>query len=247
MIDSFKNIERLRYRLSNDMRKIASDNNEKSSDIKDQISNTIFATVFSAFITEVVFREPEVVYDWRTIFKLILVFVGIYILSYIAYNFLYSHILAFWKERKIHSVRTGMKVMIQIQKDFDNIACDSVLMARSYRNAFKDLPQDSASKTLRTFYYYEILHYIDVACDKTQDLINYKQYCIRTMDKAVGVDLFRVINIKNMIQELNAFLQQKFNEICYENSQKEAIEYQYNETNKKINFIVKEIEKLEEE
>lgn len=246
MIDSFKNIERLRYRLSNDMLKIANDNNEKSSDIKGQISNTIFATVFSAFITEVAFREPEVIYDWRTVIKLVLVFVGIYILSYITYNFLYSHIIAFWKERKIHTVKTGMKVMIQIQKDFDNIACDSVLMARSYRNAFRDLPNNSEYKTLRTFYYYEILHYIDVACDKTQDLINYKQYCIRTTDKAVGVDLFRVINIKNMIQELNTFLQQKFDEICYDNSQTEAIMYQYNETKKKIEFIAKEIEKLEE-
>lgn len=139
MIDSFKNFERLRYRLSNDMRELASDSKENSDSLKGQISNTVFATIFSAFITEVALKDNGNGYDFCMIMKMITVFVIIYITSYILYGFLYNKIMKIWKARKIYSINSGMDKMIQIQKDFDNIACDSILVARGYRNAYDEL------------------------------------------------------------------------------------------------------------
>ena len=158
MIDSFKNFERLRYRLSNDMRELASDSKENSDSLKGQISNTVFATIFSAFITEVALKDNGNGYDFCMIMKMITVFVIIYITSYILYGFLYNKIMKIWKARKIYSINSGMDKMIQIQKDFDNIACDSILVARGYRNAYDELENIPSNKTLKIFYYYEIMH-----------------------------------------------------------------------------------------
>ena len=91
MIDSFKNFERLRYRLSNDMRELASDSKENSDSLKGQISNTVFATIFSAFITEVALKDNGNGYDFCMIMKMITVFVIIYITSYILYIFFIFH------------------------------------------------------------------------------------------------------------------------------------------------------------
>ena len=122
MINSFKNFERLRYRLSNDMRKIAVESQENTDSLSGQIANTIFATMFSAFITEVAFRDSESGFDFSMIAKLCGVFIVVYIISYIIYNYIYKLIVKLWNGFRVHSVNTGIKKMIQIQKDFDNIA-----------------------------------------------------------------------------------------------------------------------------
>ena len=237
MIDSFKNFERLRYRLSNDMRELASDNKENSDSLKGQMSNTVFATIFSAFITEVALKDNGNGYDFCMIMKMITVFVIIYITSYILYGFLYNKIMKIWKARKIYSINSGMDKMIQIQKDFDNIACDSILVARGYRNAYDELENIPSNKTLKIFYYYEIMHYLDVSCEKTEDLIKHKENCIRTMDEAIGVDIFRVVNIKSMMEELDGFLEGEFNNLCVDEHQKVAIQYQREQLKTKIGHI----------
>ena len=89
MTDSFKNFERLRYRLSNDMREIALNTKGNSDDIRGQISNTIFATIFSAFISEVAFNDIGNKCNIRMIVLQILAFCLVYIASYITYDFFY--------------------------------------------------------------------------------------------------------------------------------------------------------------
>ena len=237
MINSFKNFERLRYRLSNDMRKIAVESQENTDSLSGQIANTIFATLFSAFITEVAFRDSESGFDFPMIAKLCGVFIVVYIISYIIYNYIYKLIVKLWNGFRVHSVNTGIKKMIQIQKDFDNIACDSILIAREYQSAFDDLEMTNENKNLRIFYYYEILHYLDTACDKTEALVKNKSDCIRTMNEATGVDIFRVINIKNMMIELDQFLDDKCSIIGDDPSQNEAVNYQHAEVKRKINNI----------
>lgn len=136
-----------------------------------------------------------------------------------------------------YSIDSSMSKKIQIQKDFDNIACDSILMARGYRNAFKELEESPENKTLKVFYYYEIMHYLDVACVKTKHLVENKESCIRTIDKAIGVDIFRVVNIEKMMQELDVFLVEEFPNICDDENQIKAVQYQQKAIKKKIEYI----------
>jgi len=237
MIDSFKNFERLRYRLSNDMREIALDTKGNADEIKGQISNTIFATIFSAFITEIAFKDNETGYNLGMIALQILIFCIIYIVSYIAYNFLYNVVVTAWNKRKVNKIDNGAETMKQIQKDFDNIACDSILVAKSYLDAFSALSNDASNKSLKTFYFYEIMHYLDTACEKTKELVQYKSECIRTTQTASGVDIFRVSNLLNIIKEIDTFLDNQFNTICNGNPQLSAIQHQHKQIKKKIEFI----------
>lgn len=131
----------------------------------------------------------------------------------------------------------GMDVMIQKQKDFDNIACDSILMAREYKDSYETIDDISENQNLRIFCYYEIMHYLDAACDKTLSVLENKNECVRTSDKATGVDIFRIINLKNMMDELRGFLDSHLEDICNKNNQSDSIKYQYGRIKKKMEDI----------
>lgn len=237
MIDSFKNFERLRYRLSNDMREIALETKGNSDEIKTQISNTIFATIFSAFITEIVFKENDNGYDFVMIAFQIFIFCFIYVVSYIIYNYLYNYLITEYNKRKVNKIDNGAETMKQIQKDFDNIACDSILVAKSYSDAFSSLSKKSSKKSLKTFYFYEIMHYLDTACEKTKELVQYKAECTRTTQTASGVDIFRVLNLLKMIKELDTFLDKNFDAICNNNPHLPDIQHQHTQIKRKIQLI----------
>lgn len=237
MIDSFKNFERLRYRLSNDMREIASCTSGNADDVKGQISNTIFATIFSAFITEIALKDNGNEYNICMLVFQIFIFCIVYIVSYIAYNYLYNIISSARKKRKVNKLDTSTTKMIQIQKDFDNIACDSILVAKSYIDAFNSLSNNASTQSLKTFYFYEVMHYLDTASEKTKELVEFKNECIRTLQTASGVDIYRVVNLKNIMREINMFLNNELNNICNGNPDKQAIQYQYNQIKDKLNYI----------
>lgn len=237
MINSYKNFERLRYRIFNDMKDIYLKNKERSDDIKVQISNTIFATIFSAFITEVAFRNIDLNKNLISTLLLIFIFVFLYIISYISYNKIFNKIILFNNKTKLGTIDTSVEKMIQIQKDFDNIACDSILLCKNYKVEFENLISDEDNRNLKIMYYYEIMHYLDTACEKTFDLVKNKNDCIRTLDKALGVDIFRVINLINIVKELETFLDINLNYVLINNNQNEAINFQLTSLKGKIRNI----------
>lgn len=101
MINSFKNFERLRYRMSNDIKELVVDSKSNSDNVKEELSNTIFSSVFSAFVTEVAFNTNSDSIDWCSIIKIIAIFILLYIVTYELYSFFYTRIKDFFKERSI--------------------------------------------------------------------------------------------------------------------------------------------------
>lgn len=238
MIESFKNFERLRYRLSNDMREIASSTKRNSNNAKNQVSNTIFATVFTSFVTEIAFKHDGNGYEIGKVLILLILFILVYIISYALYNYIYKALSNLWDAEKVHKLERGPHKIIQIQKDFDNIACDSVLVAKSYIDTYNSLQNNSSNQNLKIFYYYEVMHYLDTAAEKTEELLFYKEECIRTMRTALGVDIYRIRNLTNIMEEIQTFLDQEYHNICNNNvPEKDAIEYQYNQIKHKVNDI----------
>lgn len=244
MINSFKNFERLRYRISNDIKNLVVDNKSSNDNMREEISNTIFATIFSTFITEIVFGSSTETIEWCKIAIMIPVFIIVYVGSYLLYNFAHSKLVPFLGRRKLQIVDKSMDAMIQIQKDFDNIACDSILVAREFKSAFEkqkeneeegDIEQD---KNLNAFYLFETMHYLGTACEKTKDLVKNKQKCIRTLDEAEGVDIFRVKNIISIMQEVDKFLDDNLGVLDDYTDQEEAIEYQHKIIKGLIEYII---------
>lgn len=241
MPDSFKNFERLRYRLSNDMRQIATQG--AISDEKKQIPNTIFATIFSAFITEMAFKNESSKRNFVVILLQILSFCIIYIISYTLYNSLILKIIKFFKNWGHKKIDTSPEKMIQIQKDFDNIACDSIFAAQNYMDAFSSIYAVSNANSnisphnLMTFYFYEIMHYLDTACSKTKDLVDNKKQCIKTMDIAQGVDIYRVENIILIMDDINNFIKKYINFICVNNPEEKHLRNQHDLIKNKLECI----------
>ena len=244
MINSFKNFERLRYRMSNDIKELVVDSKRNSDNVKEELSNTIFSSVFSAFVTEVAFNTNSDSIDWCSIIKIIAIFILLYIVTYELYSFFYTRIKDFFKERKINTIDKSMDAMIKIQKDFDNIACDSILVARNYKleylrlkNSENSLKDTESNQNLMIFYYFEIMHYLMTACEKTINLVKNKKKCIKTLNESEGVDIFRVINILDIICELDDFLDDNIDVIQDYNNQEETIEYQQQQIKRLIKNI----------
>ncbi|MCM1295245.1 MAG: hypothetical protein NC311_06860 [Muribaculaceae bacterium] len=243
MINSFKNFERLRYRISNDIRELAADNKSSNDCMGEEISDTIFATVFSAFVTEVAFNGNAETMKWCAVFEKVLIFILVYISSYVVYNLLHGKWVDCLEKRKIKTVDKSMNAMIQIQKDFDNIACDSILVARDFKSAYENLKRLEENgnieedKNLKAFYLFEIMHYLGTACEKTKNLVGNKEKCIRTLNESEGVDIFRVKNIIEIMQELYIFLDSNLSMLNDYTDQKETIEYQHGIVKSLLNKI----------
>lgn len=237
MVNSFKNFERLRYRISTDIKKIVIDSKSNSEGMKEEISSTVFSTVFSAFLTEIAFNSNKDTFNGCEVIALIILFIIIYASSYYLYKLGFCRIAVFIRNRRIHTIDKDMETMIQIQKDFDNIACDSILVAKDYKLEYQRLDNNESNKNFKIFYYYEIMHYLATACEKTTDLVNNKENCIRTLSEAEGVDVFRVINIINIMQELDQFLDDNFGLLNDHNVQKDAVSYQHNQIKTMIRYI----------
>ena len=165
----------------------------------------------------------------------ILFFVFLYILSYFLYNKCFNKIIRIYNKRKHHSNDKNMEQIIQIQKDFDNIACDSILVANAYKNEFDKLTTNE--KKIKALYYFEVMHYLNTACEKTLELVENKKECIRTLEEASGVDLFRVINISEIMEELKNFLKVYYEDTCGTSTEQEAIKIQILKLEKNLNFI----------
>lgn len=237
MVNSFKNFERLRYRISTDIKKIVIDSKSNSECMKDEISTTVFSTVFSAFLTEIAFNSNKDTFNGFEVIALIILFIIVYIFSFNLYKLFFRRIAVFIRDRRIHTIDKDMDTMIQIQKDFDNIACDSILVAKDYKLEYKRLENDESNKNLKIFYYYEIMHYLATACEKTTDLVKNKEKCIRTLSESEGVDVFRVINIINIMQELDKFLDDNIGLLNGNNVQKDAVSFQHNQIKTMIRDI----------
>lgn len=218
-MNSFKNFERLRYRISNDMERLLGDKESKSDDIKKELSNTIFATVFSAFITEIAFSDNVTEFGIKNIVLNITIFVIVYVVSYWGYNKSVEKISQYILQRRIHETAPTMRDSIEIQKDFDNIACDSIIVAKEFQEEFI-----ASENNLKKFYYFEVLHYIETASEKTQKLVENRN-CIRSADNEFGVDIFRIRNAVKLMEESVEFLKENFENVCKNDKEEELIDF----------------------
>lgn len=219
MIDSYKNIERLRYRLNVDLNGIKESIDKNSSvwyeEMLIQISSAIISALAAGAITTSEFSGVKSVFvcllkkvsninvlnfilGW---FLTILVFLSIYVLIFISFEFF---IKKFKRYKKNNAVNKQSR--IDYQKEFDNIACDSIFVAIEYKTEYKEsLDNPSISDSLRTFYFYEIIHYLEKACITTRNLCMYKDEYIKTSKKANGVEIYRIHNMIELIKELLDF------------------------------------------
>lgn len=213
------------------MERLLGDKESKSDDIKKELSNTIFATVFSAFITEIAFSDNVTEFSIKNVAFNIIIFVVVYVVSYWGYNKTIEKISRYALQRRIHETNPTMRDSIEIQKDFDNIACDSIIVAKEFQEEFI-----VSKDNLKKFYYFEVLHYIEAASEKTKRLVENKS-CIRSADNEFGVDIFRIKNAVKLMEESIEFLNDNFENVCKNDKDEKLIDFRLKQVCKSIEEI----------
>lgn len=196
MFHGFKNSEYLKFEIDTkidlEMSKI------KKSTLNSYTS--VVASIFASFFSEVLlsFLQTFIIIDnpVAKCFAYLGIFVAGVIISFIVFYFLIKKITTFINDRKIY--RLGETEKHEIIERFDNVACDSVIVAQNYKKYILELNQgDSETKYLRDFYLYEIIHYLNKATGITIALLSEEDSCVTTENDNQKVDQFR---IKNLVQ-----------------------------------------------
>lgn len=128
---------------------------------------------------------------------------------------------------------------INYRKEFDNITCDSIYVAFEYRKEYENLlkrTEDLNEKgeltddlktidNLKTFCFYEIMHYLESACTITRNLCLYSKTYINTDNRKVdGVELYRIHNMISLIEDTLKFMQEQSGTITIDSKDKDRLD-----------------------
>ena len=225
MIDSFKNFERLRYRLNydlNEIRKSIDQNyNAKYEEILVQIPSAIISAMAAGVITEssLNIAKENIIISLAKIIPnqvmcdilgwglLLLLCFSLYIIFFFCMSCALKRVTAY---KKKHNIVEQDK--LNYQKEFDNIACDSIFVAFEYQKEYEKV--NSKKNNLKTFYYFEMLHYLEKACFTTYDLCLYKGKYVKINGNPEGVELYRIYNMIFLMEDLIKYLKSR-NETLY--------------------------------
>lgn len=251
MIDSYKNIERLRYRINLDLNEIKESIDRNSStwyeEMKVQISSAVLSALMAGAITNSEFSNIKCcftnilskVFECSIIISIlgwsfsILFFLILFGAIYVVFDFVAKKII---EEIKINVIHKQAKV--DYQKEFDNIACDSIFVAIEYQKEY--LNNLDESDNLKVFYFYEIMHYLETACIITRNLCLYKDEYIRlNANKATGIEIYRIHNMVNLINDLLDFANSQKGTISIPQTDRSMITQKINDIQSIMNESIK--------
>lgn len=216
MIDSYKNIERLRYRINKDLLAICDDikknNDEQRIMFIDECFSAFASSFASLFFSQVTFEPIKELlqilckfFFKKTMPSLVITVITavlcIIILIFVSVQI--NNILIYMKKRKRNKGPEGADT-IDYVKEFDNIACDSVIVSIEY----KEMYMSTHCEDEKTLYYLEIVHYLETASVIIEKLCADMRN-IKSSKNVLGVDVYRVHNIKAVITDLCKFVEQE--------------------------------------
>lgn len=234
MIESYKNFERLRYRLNSDLIEIgdAIDKNASSrfDELMNQFTSGIISAIAASIITETSFGSFK---DWLkctisifinyNILVIILGWVlsiGLYIVICVCL-FLFINKVHFWGKRIVDKKKPIKQKETNYQKQFDNIACDSILVAMEYIHILNTNREMSVVNQI--FYVTECAHYLEKASEVTAELCQYKDKYVK-INRVEGIDVYRIHLMKNALNEVNHDLKLQIEKLSIADEDKSALE-----------------------
>lgn len=201
MYSNYKNFERARYLLIRDFfkQKDISDMNKNKSE------GTLFSGICSAILSYVInnmLSYDESAADVFSVISRCLLITIIYTLSFVAFKALYHLWLLIADGIRVNKNSDSLSDYEGYVKDFDNIACDSLIMVLGYQQNIATLPTNDI--LIKHFNLYEMVHYLELTYTITQRLVNKKDECINFGDMANnrGVEIYRVKNMILMLEQL---------------------------------------------
>lgn len=204
-----KNIELLRFYLGKDISKI----DKKIQDSESNLLGYFIASLVDILI--VLFFDRGLQELLTSKIKSNLLIVGIKILCIVGLLFVF--LLVVWAVKCIRnwinirrtiSGKKAYKVKEEQQSkidNFDNIACDGLLICQNYIQRYREADQDY----VKEFYLYEIIHHLDKARIIFMEIYRDKILYIATKDNDYNselIDTYRVNNFIIFAKEILKFL-----------------------------------------
>lgn len=199
-----KNIELLRFYINKDLRRI----DKKITANNDNFLGYFFASLIDILIV-LVFD------DYLTCVPILcrICFIVLLIVVFKIVSVLYKLITNSWRRRRgeLGKDRYLSENIQAVIDDFDNIACDGLLICENYSQRY----METEKVYLRDFYLYEIIHHLDKAlriCDKI--CIDSDIYVSSRHDGLI--DVYRLRNFLSFSREINNFLEEQTKDIKLE-------------------------------
>lgn len=214
MFHGFKNSEYLKYEIDTKI------DIEMSKVKKNTLSSytSLVASIFASFFSEVLLSllQTSIIIDNAVarFFAFLAIFIVGVVISFFIFYFLIKKITTYISDKKIH--RLGEFEKHELIERFDNVACDSVIVAQNYKKYILDLKlKDDETEHLRNFYLFEIIHYLNKATGITNALLNEENSCVTKENDNQKVDRFRIQNLVSLMNDQFEFV------IKYSNDQTE--------------------------
>lgn len=229
MIDSYKNIERLRYNIKRDLetlyQKVKADSENQRVMLIDECFSAILSSLsgvlisisvldpFKSCISKVslfVFKKepPAVILSLLSI----IVFVVVLFLASSILNAIVLRIKKFFRNK----APEGQDNTVYYKK-FDDIACNGIMVSIDYKKLYESITNENE----KTLYYLETLYHMKSAIEIMEGLLLNKQ--IQCPSNTEGVNGYRVNNVCNVVDELLHFLETENVNINLESFEKDDI------------------------
>lgn len=192
-----KNIELLRFYINKDLTKI----DKKLSTSSDNFLGYFLASLVDILIVFVFNDYLECVSILRRIILIIGLLVLFLLVSKIVIGFMK------WRtqsKKQLGKDRYLTEEIQQVIDDFDNIACDGLLICENYCQRY----EDTAKVYLQDFYLYEIIHHLDKALNICEEICS-EQNLYASSEHDDLIDLYRIKNFVQFASEIYDFLMKR--------------------------------------
>jgi hypothetical protein len=243
MFLSFKNIELSRYSVSSNLSKIEKKIIKQNSSNVSLLAGSIFSGSFSVLATYISIKYTDT-FTWKLVLLSTIIFSASFIASFYVYKFARFLLKYLYnKLKKEHLSSTPFEIK-EIIDDFDHIACDNILAAYEFQKSFIG----ETNPNVANYYYHEMIYYLKVAIDKTTKVLKNSKSCINTLSTVSKIDLFRIENILDMMDELYKYISKDEikAKIKIDSKLKSSFEHKISNIKDSINDIRKDLNDFKE-
>lgn len=242
MFSSFKSTELFRYFIRDDINngidKIIQQNKSNYS----MVTGSIFSGLFSILGTYFGMHENEFS-KWQAVIIVLIGYIVLFGLGMYIYNVIklfMKFIINLGRREKLSSEKEAKDIINQ----FDDIACDNILISQNFIEAYSDT---NASDDLKEFYFYETIYYTKVSVNIINKLIINKRKCIGDSGSTNKVQLFRLENSLKMIKIICEFLNAEKESVKYDNVLKKSLINEILDLQSSLNKCINCCEKIKED
>ena len=259
MSSKIKYLELTRHHLYKKSKSLLNKDSDLTGSEFNKLSEVFFSSalsLFLAYLAETYFKNAYI--DKLHLWEIVLLFgsaIIVYCVLYLSIRKIYAaltKLIRHLKYKRLPSSPDASKERCkELVDDFDHIALDHLLISYELLDEIHKTGQIEE----RTFYFHEIIYYLQTSIRITQDLIHPSRIerCVNLCGKTDGVDVYRIMNACFMMDDIQKGLKSIIEDKnrskqiihLYSDKMAERLTVQINQIEESINSIREHCEQSE--